>query len=204
MSTLSVDTSSSGSSTATSSPSCFSQRVMVPSVTDSPSAGICTRSPSPEPPPEDAASSPDVPDCSCPPSPRSPSPWGSAGSWPPSSPASATASPVGGVLHLVGRAVAGVLGLLLARRVVGGAATVGRRAVADDREVGADGDGVVLLDEDLLQGAGDRGGDLGVDLVGGDLEERLVDLHRVADALEPPRDRPLGDGLAERGHLYAF
>ncbi len=51
VSTLSVETSSSGSSTATSSPSAFSQRVTVPSVTDSPSAGIVTVSPPPWPPP---------------------------------------------------------------------------------------------------------------------------------------------------------
>ena len=42
VSTLSVETSSSGSSTATMSPSFFNQRVTVPSVTDSPSAGIVT------------------------------------------------------------------------------------------------------------------------------------------------------------------
>ncbi len=42
VSTLSVDTSSSGSSTSTVSPSCLSQRVTVPSVTLSPSAGIWT------------------------------------------------------------------------------------------------------------------------------------------------------------------
>ena len=51
VSTLSVETSRSGSSTATSSPSCFSQRVTVPSVTDSPSAGIFTVVPPPESPP---------------------------------------------------------------------------------------------------------------------------------------------------------
>ena len=56
MSTLSVETSSSGSSTATSSPSALSQRVMVPSVTDSPSAGIVTFSPPETSPPEEAAS----------------------------------------------------------------------------------------------------------------------------------------------------
>ena len=39
VSTLSVDTSSSGSSASTCSPSCFSQRVTVPSVTLSPSGG---------------------------------------------------------------------------------------------------------------------------------------------------------------------
>ena len=42
VSTLSVDTSTSGSSTATVSPSCFSHRVTVPSVTLSPRAGIWT------------------------------------------------------------------------------------------------------------------------------------------------------------------
>ena len=42
MSTLSVETSSSGSSTSTVSPSAFSQRVTVPSVTDSPRAGSST------------------------------------------------------------------------------------------------------------------------------------------------------------------
>ena len=42
VSTLSVETSSSGSSIATVSPSALSQRVTVPSVTLSPSAGIVT------------------------------------------------------------------------------------------------------------------------------------------------------------------
>ncbi len=42
VSTLSVDTSSSGSSASTRSPSAFSQRVTVPSVTLSPSAGRVT------------------------------------------------------------------------------------------------------------------------------------------------------------------
>ena len=42
VSTLSVETSSNGSSTSTRSPSDLSQRVTVPSVTDSPRAGIVT------------------------------------------------------------------------------------------------------------------------------------------------------------------
>ena len=42
VSTLSVDTSSSGSSAATVSPTCLSQRVTVPSVTLSPRAGRVT------------------------------------------------------------------------------------------------------------------------------------------------------------------
>ena len=55
-------------------------------------------------------------------------------------------------------------------------------------------------DEDLGQDAGGRGGDLGVDLVGRHLEERLVPGDLVADLLHPPGDRALGDGLAELRH----
>ncbi|SIN58662.1 Uncharacterised protein [Mycobacteroides abscessus subsp. abscessus] len=47
VSTLSVETSTSGSSTPTSSPTFLSQRVTVPSVTDSPSSGILTEVPEP-------------------------------------------------------------------------------------------------------------------------------------------------------------
>ncbi len=56
VSTLSVETSSRGSSTSTSSPTSLSQRVTVPSVTDSPRAGIVTSVPSPESSEEDSAS----------------------------------------------------------------------------------------------------------------------------------------------------
>ena len=45
VSTLSVETSSSGSSTVIESPTFLSQRVTVPSVTDSPSAGMVTTTP---------------------------------------------------------------------------------------------------------------------------------------------------------------
>ena len=45
VSTLSVETSRSGSSTAIASPTFFNQRVTVPSVTDSPKAGIVTTTP---------------------------------------------------------------------------------------------------------------------------------------------------------------
>ena len=49
MSTLSVETSTRGSSTSTCSPTSFSQRVTVPSVTDSPRAGSRTSVPEAEP-----------------------------------------------------------------------------------------------------------------------------------------------------------
>ena len=59
-----------------------------------------------------------------------------------------------------------------------------------------------LGDEDPLDGAGDRRRDLGVDLVGGHLEQRLVDLDLVADLLEPAGDGALGDALAQGGHRH--
>ena len=49
VSTLSVETSKSGSSIAIESPTFFSQRVTVPSVTDSPKAGMVTTVPFPFP-----------------------------------------------------------------------------------------------------------------------------------------------------------
>src|SRR6266545_4494594 len=73
-------------------------------------------------------------------------------------------------------------------------------AARDDGQLGADLDGLVLLDLDRLQDAGHRGGDLGVDLVGGHLEQRLVRLDPVALLLQPAGDGALGDRLAELGH----
>ena len=45
-------------------------------------------------------------------------------------------------------------------------------------------------------------GNLGVDLVGRHLNERLVDGDGVANVLEPARHGALGDGLAERGKRH--
>ena len=50
--------------------------------------------------------------------------------------------------------------------------------------------------------AGDGRGHLGVDLVGGDLEQRLVGLDVVADLLEPAGDRAFGDRLPQLGHRH--
>ena len=68
------------------------------------------------------------------------------------------------------------------------------------REHGPDFDGVALGDLDLGEVAGHRCGHLSVDLLGRDLEERLVSGHGVADLLEPLRDRAFGDRLTELGH----
>ena len=167
VSTLSVDTSSSGSSSATSSPTSFSQRVTVPSVTDSPSAGRTTSVPSAEPPPEAASAV-------------------GAGAG-----ASASAAGRGGLrggLRLGGRGLLGGRG-----RGGGGRA----RAVVDDGQLGADLDGLVLGDLDGREHAGGGRGDLGVDLVGRHLQQRLVGLDALALGLQPAGDGALGDALTE-------
>ena len=64
----------------------------------------------------------------------------------------------------------------------------------------ADVDRLALLDEDLADDARCRARHLGVDLVGRDLEQRLVGLDRVADVLQPLRDGALGDGDAHLRH----
>ncbi len=64
----------------------------------------------------------------------------------------------------------------------------------------ADLDDVVGLDERLEDGAGDGGGDLGVDLVGRDLDDRVALGDLVARLLVPLEDDALGDRLAHLGH----
>ena len=98
------------------------------------------------------------------------------------------------------------------RRVAGGARGGGRLAAPAWRPLGgraparhagdhlADLDRLARLGEDLGERAGGGRGHLGVDLVGGDLDDRLVVLDAVADLLGPLEDRALGDRLAHRGH----
>ena len=89
------------------------------------------------------------------------------------------------------------LGLGCIRRLpVAGA----RGLVGDDRQPRPDIDGLALRHQDLGEVTAGRRRHLGVDLVGRDLEQRLVSVDLVADLLEPLRDRALGDGLAELRH----
>ena len=90
------------------------------------------------------------------------------------------------------------------RRCLGRARSARRRSAPPSGAITAifvpDVDGLALLDEDLLHDAGGGARHLGVDLVGRDLEERLVGLDGLALGLEPLRDRALGDGDAHLGH----
>jgi hypothetical protein len=63
----------------------------------------------------------------------------------------------------------------------------------DARDDGVDADGLAFLRDDLGQRAGRRRGNLGVDFVRRDLEERFIALDFVARLLEPLDDRSFGD-----------
>ena len=205
VSTLSVETSSSGSSTSTVSPTAFSQRVTVASVTDSPIAGSVIGVPEAEPPPLP----PPLPDgaCSC----AGAGACGAGCCW--ACGCGAGAACCWGWACEPGRpgarappaaaaapAPRPAPGRPAARRRRPAAGRV--RGVADDRQLRADLDRLVLADLDRHQEPGRRGRDLGVDLVGGDLEQRLVDLDPVAFLLQPAGDGGLGDRLTHRGQNY--
>ena len=72
----------------------------------------------------------------------------------------------------------------------------------DDRDLGVVRHRGAFLGQDLGEDALERRRDLGVDLVGDDLEERLVLVDVVAGLLEPFPDRALGDALTELGHRH--
>ena len=76
----------------------------------------------------------------------------------------------------------------------------GARLGLDLRHDGLHRDRLALGHQDLRQHARRGRGNLGVHLVGADLEDRLVALDRVAHLLHPPREGALGDGLAHLRH----
>ncbi len=98
------------------------------------------------------------------------------------------------------------VGIALARRLGharGGAGAIAR-SVPAGLELGerlADLDHLVRALEDLRQRPRGGGWDLGIDLVGRDLDEGLALLDAIPLLLEPVEHRPLGDRLAHRGHL---
>jgi hypothetical protein len=221
VSTLSVETSSSGSSTATVSPTALSHRVTVPSETLSPSAGMETGRARLLPP-----------DC-----------WPPCSEpclWPPDCwlPRTllgplvllALLQRLRLALALLGLVALGLellldLRLRLHRRLLallsllslllrGGrcglllaalllrllVARAVRAAVTDHCELGTDLDRLVLGHHDALEYTGGGRRDLGVDLVGRDLEQRLVDGDLVTLLLEPAGDSAFRDALTERRH----
>ena len=74
--------------------------------------------------------------------------------------------------------------------------------VANDSQSSADLDVLVLGDENLLNNACYGGGNLGVNLVGGNLNQGCVNLNGVADLNEPAGNGTLGHGLAQCGQYY--
>ena len=56
------------------------------------------------------------------------------------------------------------------------------------------------LDEDLQQYTGSRAGNLGIDFVGVDFDQRVIFLNWVANGFEPFGDGPFNNGFAELGH----
>ena len=179
MSTLSVEISTTAWPSCTSSPTLTDHSRIVPSVTDSPPAGVTMSTISPLP----AAS-------------------GSA------SVAGASGSVCGSAAGASGSVTvrAPRVGLRLGGRRLGLGDRGGRRAVlgGDLGEDRADAHGVAFGDVDLDHGA--RGGrrDVGVDLVGGDLDEGLVGLDRVPLLFVPLQDGALGHRLAHlrQGDLH--
>src|SRR5436309_1796091 len=73
-------------------------------------------------------------------------------------------------------------------------------AVGQHADLGSDQDRGPLRHQDLLERALRRGWNLHVDLVGLDLDQRLLFTNAVAHRLEPLRHRALGHALSELGN----
>ena len=78
-----------------------------------------------------------------------------------------------------------------------GAARASVLNAADHR---VDADGGAFLDQDLGKDAGAGRRNLGIDLIGGDLEERFVALHVFAGFLEPFGQGSFDNAFAHLGH----
>ena len=98
---------------------------------------------------------------------------------------------------------AGVTVSLLRRRFIYCRGRWGSRCrarVVDGANDGSDADRSAFLHLDFAERAGRGRGNLSVDFVGGDLEERFIASDGVAGLLEPLGERAFGDGFAHLGH----
>ena len=78
---------------------------------------------------------------------------------------------------------------------------LGRGAgLADDRDDAVDRNGFALFGPDFGDDAGHGRRNLRIDLVGRNLEQRLITFDRVADLLDPAHDRAFRDRLAHLRH----
>jgi hypothetical protein len=87
-------------------------------------------------------------------------------------------------------------------KVLVGVRLSGDRVGPDPRQQRADRDRLLDLGDDLKHAPRGRRWDLRVDLVGGDLTQRLVSFDPVADPLVPGDDRALGDRHADLRHRH--
>lgn len=178
VSTLSVETSSSGSSASTVSPISFNHRDTVPSVTDSPRAGRVTSTPADDAAADGALGA------------------GAAG-------ASSACVPDGLLFRVLLRRNRLRLRLRLGRGLLGrgrGGATLAR--LTDHGQHGADLGHVVLLEPISSRTPAAGLGISVVNLVGGDLEQWLVGFDGVSDCLQPAGNGAFRDGFAQRRESY--
>ena len=77
-----------------------------------------------------------------------------------------------------------------------------RDRIANRRDDAVDGDRLAFPDPDFGQHAGGGRRNLGVHLVGGNLEQRLVAIDPVADLLDPANDGAFGNRLAHLRHQH--
>ena len=73
-------------------------------------------------------------------------------------------------------------------------------AIVDHRDTRADRDGLAFRDENRFQHARRRRGNVGIDLVGRQLEQRLVELDAIARLLQPANDRAFRKRFPHLGH----
>jgi hypothetical protein len=73
-------------------------------------------------------------------------------------------------------------------------------AIIDNNEIGANWDGLIYGDKNFGNGTGDRGGNFGINFVGRNFKERLIDSDLIAFVFEPTSYGAFGNALTKRRH----